>query len=1037
MNLHFLSRLVKVPFRTFGRNGSIVRGKGRSCYRLRLELLEDRTLLDAVHWKGGSGEWSDPNHWDLRVPGAGDDAIIGTADVTVTHSSGTDAVKSITSAAMISISGGSLQVAEVLRTTAPLEVNSATLTGTRVEAPALTLLNGGTLTHPTSTATQMYKLELQVADTLSVDGTSKIDVSGRGYVAGQTTGNTTAGAVTRGGGGSYGGWGGAVGPDPASRTNAVYGSYADPNDWGTGGFVSSGGGLVRIVAATLQLQGQLLANGASSRGGSGSGGGIYVAVTTLAGDGLIRAAGGEDSASGNGGGGRIAVYAQQISGFDVQKITAPGGAAWMYHGGAGTIYLRNPGDAQGTLIIDNGTSTANNGKTPLGLPERPDMAIPDKVIIRNNGTHVVLISNITVTGDLTLTSADLSGSQDLTVTHNFLWFGSSVTGSGATILAPGAELTVEESDVVTDRPFHNAGKVIKHSGFGTLTFLGTFDNSGTVEVQVGTLSVVGPFSQFSGTTLTGGTYIVSATFQFNNADIQTNAGTIVLDGLSPRIVNESNQDALKNLATNAAGGTFTLRNGSRFSTATSVTFSNMGTLVVGVGCTFTISGGFANFAGATLTGGEYRISGTLQFRNADIQTNLANIVLDGWSADIVDLANNDALLDLATNAGRLTIQNGDNIFLPSALSNAGALIIGSGSSLTINGAYTQTGSTSVLNNGRLILAGGGSNSGNFDVGMGGFVFFYAGMFSLDNGTTIGGDGVYQVGGDGIFQIPGNTLTIQDAVSIPNLELHSGLLTGPGALSITKSFVWIGGTMGGTGAINIAAHSTLTLNGRLDKALGDRTLNLNGMLTGSGTVVGDVVNSGLIVLTGILNVRGNYTQTADGTLNVVLGSPPSGNNYGRLVVTVHASLGGTLDVDLINDFTPNLGDNFHIMGFGSLSGAFAMKNGLDLGNGLQLELEYGDTSLTLITTGGRAPSPGGSAGPNAGHGPCGCLDQFFGLLGEMPRDGNGMSLGGTNSRICGQRRISTEHGYWTRTVACPIIGLEMSQTACPVFLAVLG
>ncbi|HLJ97254.1 MAG TPA: hypothetical protein VKU02_29105, partial [Gemmataceae bacterium] len=33
-------------------------------------------MLDAVHWIGGSGNWSDPSHWGSHVPGGNDVAII-------------------------------------------------------------------------------------------------------------------------------------------------------------------------------------------------------------------------------------------------------------------------------------------------------------------------------------------------------------------------------------------------------------------------------------------------------------------------------------------------------------------------------------------------------------------------------------------------------------------------------------------------------------------------------------------------------------------------------------------------------------------------------------------------------------------------------------------------------------------------------------------------------------------------------------------------------------------------------------------------
>ena len=91
------------------------------------------------------------------------------------------------------------------------------------------LINGAVLTHSANTTTQTYKLELAVTEQVIVDATSRIDVSGKGYLPGRTTGNTTVGGATSSSGGSYGGVGGGGAP------NAVYGDYADPEDWGAGG----------------------------------------------------------------------------------------------------------------------------------------------------------------------------------------------------------------------------------------------------------------------------------------------------------------------------------------------------------------------------------------------------------------------------------------------------------------------------------------------------------------------------------------------------------------------------------------------------------------------------------------------------------------------------------------------------------------------------------------------------------------------------------------------------------------------------------
>ncbi len=184
------------------------------------------------------------------------------------------------------------------------------------------LINGAVLTHTADSASQTHELELTVTQQVIVDATSSIDVSGNGYLGGRTTGNTTAGGAVGESGGSYGGLGYSTSVPTA--TNAVYGDYADPDDWGSGGAGDQGnsggpgGGLVRIAAATLDLNGQVLADGTNvDNRSAGSGGSIYIAVNQLTGSGLIRAAGGISGNLSSGGGGRVAVYAQDFTGFDL------------------------------------------------------------------------------------------------------------------------------------------------------------------------------------------------------------------------------------------------------------------------------------------------------------------------------------------------------------------------------------------------------------------------------------------------------------------------------------------------------------------------------------------------------------------------------------------------------------------------------------------------------------------------------------------------------------------------------------------------
>ena len=143
---------------------------------------------------------------------------------------------------------------------------TATIDGTHA-FDSVEVVGGATVTHDATTPSTEYKIDWQLANGLWIDSTSKIDVSGKGYLPGYTVGNTTAGGAVGNVGGSYGGLGGGSG------ANSVYGNPQNPHDLGSGGgtsygyFGAPGGGLVRITAATAQIDGSILANGGRSDGG--------------------------------------------------------------------------------------------------------------------------------------------------------------------------------------------------------------------------------------------------------------------------------------------------------------------------------------------------------------------------------------------------------------------------------------------------------------------------------------------------------------------------------------------------------------------------------------------------------------------------------------------------------------------------------------------------------------------------------------------------------------------------------------------------
>ncbi len=240
-------------------------------------------------------------------------------------------------------------------------------------------------------------LLLSVLGDLIVQSNGQITADGLGY--GRGSGPGVGGYDSASGGGGYGGSGGRgrYRYDNTYTSDTVryadgggsYGSITEPADFGSGGgsgAAGSGGGIIRLeVGGTLQLDGNITANGAadgsSSGYGGGSGGSIWLAVGVLAGDGFITTNGGEGSYyvsgkttrhGGGGSGGRTAIYYE--SDLFNGTITAYGGSGYNY-GGAGTIYLQEDfvdrligtvrdaisgGPISGALVIVFGKSALTN-----------------------------------------------------------------------------------------------------------------------------------------------------------------------------------------------------------------------------------------------------------------------------------------------------------------------------------------------------------------------------------------------------------------------------------------------------------------------------------------------------------------------------------------------------------------------------------------------------------------------------------------------------------------------------------------------------
>lgn len=128
------------------------------------------------------------------------------------------------------------------------------------------------------------------------------------------------------------------------------------------------------------------------------------------------------------------------------------------------------------------------------------------------------------------------------------------------------------------------------------------------------------------------------------------------------------------------------------------------------------------------------------------------------------------------------------------------------------------------------------------------------------------------------------------------------------------------------------------------------LYLTGLVSGRGSYTGDVVFSGgFSPGNSPTVVHLDYATLDSGnTLTMELAGPIPGSQYDQLIIDNHLTLGGGLDVKLLYDFTPSLGDSFTLLS-GDFSGRFSSVTLPALNDGLRWDTDslYTDGSLEVV------------------------------------------------------------------------------------------
>ena len=280
-----------------------------------------------------------------------------------------------------------------------------------------------------------------------------------------------------------------------------------------------------------------------------------------------------------------------------------------------------------------------------------------------------------------------------------------------------------------------------------------------------------------------------------------------------------------------------------------------------------------------------------------------------------------------------------------ALNNTGALDIQTGV-LSLLGNHTLNPGTSIAGAGRLRSDGGSvtvtgtvTGAGHFEHSVGtlaGTHTFTAATLHWTGGEIVG---VTTVGPAAFLDISGPAVKV-----IQGYNLYGyGNPAAPGILNNKGTATW-------TGTGEIQTQWASGVGARLNNS---GTFRVQTTALFSAHVGGSFVNSGQLVVgasPGIFNIGAGFIQSPSGVLNVeIAGLMAATPEFDQIKCLGACTLGGTLNVTLLNGFNPTLGDNLPVMTYASRTGEFAIFNS----PGAYFSRNYNAGDLTLTAT--NAPS----------------------------------------------------------------------------------
>jgi len=559
----------------------------------------------------------------------------------------------------------------------------------------------------------------------------------------------------------------------------------------------------------------------------------------------------------------------------------------------------------GAAVTLSGTDTANNLNSQDAIVVTGSLSVAGTCTTNNTlnvagtltgGGTIAAYGGIVFAGGATLDGVTVDNDGTATVTSGGIEFLDSAEFNNLAGATFDSQIDGPIGNVGDAGTFNNAGTFTKSAGTGVTAVGVPFNNSGTATVSSGTLAFQGGGTSTGSFTGATGTTLDFGGNQSLAGPVSGDTVTFVGHSANPTV----NLSGTYSAATaTSIGGIAVDFNGQVISVGALAILSGTADFNPATPVTLTVPSLSVEYSNYGLTGTDsFVVTGPFNWTSAWISGSGTIDAYGGVGPFGGVLLNGMTLNNYAT----ATQSGSDFGFANNAVFNN---LAGATFDSQIDGPIGNVGDAGAFNNAGTFTKSAGTASGSTSFGV-----------PLNNS------------GEVVVQ-SGNLAFGESAVNSGTVTVDSGTdLTETGYLQTSGSTILMGGSLSG-GAISISG----------------------GSLSGSGVINANVTDNAQVIpggagAAGLLTINGNYTQTAAGALDIELGGANAGSQYDQLAVSGTASLGGTVNVSLINGFQPALGNSFQPLTFTSSVGNFAYYNGIVLGDRLILDPALNPSKLTL-------------------------------------------------------------------------------------------